>query len=141
MFFVLLCCCLAVLCQGVLGESVLHIKNASDFIQFSKNVNSGTNYKGTTVFLDADIDFSGSLSEQFEHIGKGSSNYFQGTFNGQRHTISNLAINSSLQYVGLFGNSKRSNNQKCCAGLFVLFCELLQWLKLCLYWRNYWRLL
>ena len=88
MFFVLLCC-LTVLCQGVLGEDVLHINNTSELIQLSKNANSGTSYNGTTVFLDAEIDFSGGLSEQFEPIGK-SSNYFQGTFDGQGHTISNL---------------------------------------------------
>ena len=86
-----------VVCQGVLGEGELHIKNASDLISFSRNVNPGT----TTVFLDADIDLSGNLSEQFEPI------YFQGTFDGQGHTISNLAINSSSsQFAGLFGYSE-----------------------------------
>ena len=68
MFFVLLCC-VAALCQGVHGENELHIHNASELIQFSKDVSSGTSYSGTTVFLDADIDFSGGLSEQFEPIG------------------------------------------------------------------------
>ena len=87
-----------VVCQGVLGEGELHIKNASDLISFSRNVNPGT----TTVFLDADIDLSGNLSEQFEPIGTSYSIYFQGTFDGQGHTISNLAINSSSEYVGLF---------------------------------------
>ena len=106
MLFVLLCCLVA-LCQGVLGEGDYHINNASGLIEFSKNVNSGTSFKGTTVFLDADIDFSGGLSEQqFEPIGKSDSNTFQGTFNGQGHTISNLAMNfSSSWYVGLFGYS------------------------------------
>ena len=71
-------------------------------------MNNETSYSGTTVFLDVDIDFSGgSPSEQFVPIGKSGSKYFQGTFDGQGHTISNLAINSSsLQYVGLFGYSK-----------------------------------
>ena len=58
------------------------------------------------MFLDADIDFSGGLSEQFEPIGTSNSNSFQGTFDGQGHTISNLAMKSSSQYVGLFGRSK-----------------------------------
>ena len=103
MFFILLCCCLAaLLCQGVLGVDYLRVKNTQEFIQFSKNVSSGTSYSGTTVLLDADIDFSGPLSEQFEPIGK-DNNYFQGTFNGQDHTISNLSMNSSLKYTGLFG--------------------------------------
>ena len=106
MFFVVLCCCLVALCQGITGEGELHIKNASDLITFSKNVNSGTNYSGTTVFLDADIDISGDLSEQFEPIGKSNNYYFQGTFDGQGHTISSLAISSSSGFVGLFGYSK-----------------------------------
>ena len=89
MLFVL-CCCLAALCQGVLGGNELHIKSVECFIQFSKDVNNGNHYYGTTVFLDADIDFSGGLSEQFEPIGKSDSKYFQGTFDGQGHTISNL---------------------------------------------------
>ena len=83
-----------------------HISTAEDLIDFSKIVSSGTNCKGTTVFLDADIDFSGGLSEQFEPIGKGYD--FQGTFDGQGYTISNLAISSSSRYVGLFGLSRRT---------------------------------
>ena len=76
--FSILLYCLAALCQGVLGEGELHIKDASDLIQFSKNVSGGKSYyKGTTVFLDADIDFSVGLSVQFEPIGKNNSNYFQ----------------------------------------------------------------
>ena len=78
------CCCLAALCQGVIGRNELHIKNASGLIGLSKNVNSGTSYSGTTVLLDADIDFSGDLSEQFEPIGNSYSKYFfQGAFDGQ----------------------------------------------------------
>ena len=82
------------------------IKNASDLIAFSKVVNSGTSYNGTTVFLDADIDFSGDLSDELEPIGTYTNN-FKGTFNGQGHTISNLAMkSSSSRYVGLFGYSR-----------------------------------
>ena len=70
-----------------------------------KNVNNGTGFSGTTVFLDADLDFSGGLSEQFEPIGKDYNRYFQGTFDGQGRIISNLAMNFSSEYVGLFGYS------------------------------------
>ena len=56
--------------QRALSNS-LYIFNASGLINFSRNINDGTNYSGTTVFLEADIDFSGGLSEQFEPIGKG----------------------------------------------------------------------
>ena len=102
MVFIFLCLLLG---QGVLSYNH-HINNASDLIQFSKDVNSGTSYSGTTVFLDDDIDFFDGLSDKFEIIGKSSSNCFQGIFDGQGHTISNLAINSSSSvYVGLFGFS------------------------------------
>ena len=77
-----------------------HIKTAEDLIDFSKLVNSGTSCEGFTMFLDNDIDFTGSgLSEQFEPIG----NYyygFQGTFDGQGYIISNLVVNSSSEYTG-----------------------------------------
>ena len=101
MLFVLLCCLVA--SKGALSAEH-HIKSANELIAFSKDVNSGMTFEGTTVFLDADIDFSGGFSEQFEPIGN-NSNYFQGTFDGQGHTVNNLAISSSLQYVGLFGYS------------------------------------
>ena len=59
------------------------------------------------MFLDADLDFSGGLSEQFEPIGsKETRKSFQGTFDGHGHTISNLTIKSFLWYVGLFGHSE-----------------------------------
>ena len=93
----------------LLGQGALsyehRITTVSELITFSNNVNSGISYSGTTMFLGADIDFSGGLSEQFEPIGNSSSKSFQGTFDGQGHTISNLAMNSSSQYVGLFGYS------------------------------------
>ena len=94
--------------QSVLGAGEeFRINTAEGLVNFSKIVNSGTNYSGTTVFLDADIDFSGGFSEQFEPIGKDYYNSFQGTFDGQGHTISNLAINSSSSsYAGLFGYSR-----------------------------------
>ena len=104
MILVLFCLLLG---QGALSNEH-RINNSNELIQFSKNVSSGTSYKGTTVFLDADIEFSGGLSEQFEPIGT-SNKYFQGTFDGQGYAISNLAMNSSSsQYVGLFGYSSEA---------------------------------
>ena len=88
-------------------DSELRIHNTSEFITFSIDVNSGANYSGTTVYLESDLDFSGGLSEQFEPMGS----YripFDGTFDGQGHTISNLVVNSSSRYVGLFGYSTGS---------------------------------
>ena len=93
--------------QRALSSNKIHIKSTEEFIQLSKAVNNGTeSYSGVTVFLDADIDFSGGLSDQFEPIGKGYSKPFQGVFDGQGHTITSLTMNSSSQYSGVFGYSK-----------------------------------
>ena len=78
------------------------IHNASEFVEFSENVNNGTCYTGMTVFLDSDIDFSGRA---INAIGRDWSNHFNGTFNGKGHMLSNLHISStSLKYLGLFSN-------------------------------------
>ena len=89
--------------EGVAGsEGVLRIHSTSDMVELSEEANNGTDYSETTVLLDADIDFSGV---EFEPIGKDLKNYFNGTFDGQGHAISNLKVNSSSPYVGLFGYS------------------------------------
>ena len=87
--------------NGVIGGD-LRITNVDEFIQFKVNVNNGTNYLGTTVFLDSDLSLAG---KSFEPIGN-ESNYFRGTFDGQGRVINNLIMTSSSQYVGLFGYSK-----------------------------------
>ena len=93
---------MSLLCsEAVLGEE-LRIKNATEFLIFSQNVNRGNMYKRTTVFLDADLDFTG-LSQYFEPIGRDSDNLFRGHFDGQGYMIKNLAIKSSSPNVGLFG--------------------------------------
>ena len=86
----------------------LRINNAQDLIDFSIDINNGRNYSGSTVYLGSDIDFTPSLSQQFEPIGKSESYPFQGTFDGQGHTISNLVLNSSSLYTGLFGCSEET---------------------------------
>lgn len=63
-------------------------------------VNEGTNFNGVIIYLDADIDL-----EFYEWIPIGnSSNSFNGSFDGDGHTISGLKINANSDYVGLFGN-------------------------------------
>ena len=94
---------LAFFIVGTIRAEEVRIRNVDDFIQFKDNVNSGTNYSGTTVFLESDMSLAG---ESFEPIGN-ETNHFRGTFDGQGHVISNLAmISSSLRYVGLFGYSE-----------------------------------
>ena len=81
------------------------ISSVEEFIQFKDNVNSRTSYSGTTVFLDSDLDMSLAW-KSFEPIGDYKYECFLGVFDGQGHTISNLVMNSSLQYAGLFGYSE-----------------------------------
>ena len=90
----------AALINGVIGAEV-RITNVDKFIRFKDNVNKGTNYSGTTVFLDSDLSFA---RKSFEPIGN-NTYFFRGIFDGQGHMISNLEMNSSLEYAGLFGYS------------------------------------
>ena len=88
--------------RGVLGTEH-RITNVDDFIQFIDDVNTRkVNYSGTTVFLEADLSFSG---KPVEPIGKSSSKRFRGVFDGQGHTISDLTMNFASAYTGLFGYS------------------------------------
>ena len=93
-------------CSDVLCEE-LRIHNANEFIEFANNVNEGGDYRGTTIFLDADIDLSGTTLQPIGN--ENSPNGFSGTFDGQGYTISNLKIASSTnEYGGLFGYSSSS---------------------------------
>ena len=79
---------------------VVTITSAAELAKLASEVNSGKSYKGYTVKLANDIDLG---SYMWTPIGK-SGNTFQGIFDGQGHTISNLLINSKWSSdVGLFG--------------------------------------
>ena len=54
------------------------------------------------MLLGSDIDFSGETLEPIGNV----THYFLGTFDGQGHVITNLAMNSTLETLGLFGYSK-----------------------------------
>ena len=63
-------------------------------------VNAGTDFAGVKIYLDADIDLG-----FYQWIPIGNATYaFNGTFDGDGHTISGLKINAGSDYVGLFGN-------------------------------------
>lgn len=63
-------------------------------------VNAGNDFKGKTFVLSSDIDLN---NETWTPIGK-SGKTFQGNFDGNGHTISNLKAGTSSQSdVGLFG--------------------------------------
>ena len=82
------------------SAKVVTITSAEDLALLAKKVNAGTPYKGYTVKLTANIDLE---ENQWTPIGK-SGNTFQGVFDGQGYTISNLIVGSTGQSdVGLFG--------------------------------------
>ena len=116
----LLCLC------GRVASDNHHIHNASDLISFSKAVNTGANTNGATVFLGADIYFSGGLSEQFEPIESNSSFNFKGTFDGQGHTVGNLCNKLFIETRWTVWAFIRGSNQECYAGHFFLCSKFLQ---------------
>lgn len=95
---------LALSAFGARGNTIVNIKTAQEFIQFSNDVKNKKN-SNATVYLQSDIDFAG-VSDQFHSIGETSSVGFTGVFDGQGHTISHLTLQNKEQYhYGLFGVS------------------------------------
>lgn len=95
---------LVLLCGEAISNDLV-ITNIQELIELSNNVSKGDTYSNSTIYLDADLDFSDPFSSQFYPIGKSVIFPFKGTFDGQGHTIRNLTLNSSHQYTGLFGYS------------------------------------
>ena len=87
-----------VLCES----NVVSLDNVSEFLEFVDDVNSGMSYKGTTVFLDADIDISGHV-EAINPIGKSEESGFAGVFDGQGYIVNGFVVNTTSRYAGLFG--------------------------------------
>lgn len=91
---------------------IITIATKEELIAFQKAVNEeGNSYSGKTIKLTADIDLA---NMDWEPIGQTGGNgvvaYFQGVFDGQNHTISNLKISPNATYgqganyaAGLFG--------------------------------------
>lgn len=83
-----------------IGEGVYQITNINGLKYFAEQVNGGTTYAGETIKLAVDVDLN---NEAWTPIGN-STNKFQGTFDGQEKTISNLNVDmADTSDVGLFG--------------------------------------
>ncbi|MBO5430757.1 InlB B-repeat-containing protein, partial [Methanocorpusculum sp.] len=81
-------------------ESWYEISSAKGLGAFRDSVNAGETYNGKTVRLTANIDLG---NEAWTPIGT-DTNKFQGDFNGNGKTISNLQVNlPDSNNVGLFG--------------------------------------
>lgn len=88
-------------------ESVLHIHNEKEFIDFVTGVNQGLDeYAFANVVLENDLDFKG---KRIAPIGKSELSPFCGLFNGNGHQIRNVVIKEKKQEVtGLFGYLKNA---------------------------------
>ena len=84
------------------SDSPYQISTAEQLRQLSEYVNAGNNCQNIYFQLAADIDLGGSADNQWTPIGN-ESNKFQGTFDGDGHTVSGLYIDSFDYNLGLFG--------------------------------------
>ena len=87
----------------------LEISTKEELIAFANDVNNGNTYKDEIVVLTADIDLEGNENNQWTPIGSSDNNFygFEGIFDGQNHTISNVYIcNSNNISKGFFGRNK-----------------------------------
>jgi len=75
------------------------IQNTDDMDRLASLVNGGRDYAGVYFEQTADLDYTGKT-----YTPVGNYNYgFKGTFNGNGHTISHVIIQSTLNFIGLFG--------------------------------------
>lgn len=92
----------------------LHITNADELLQFSRDIASGDSFAGVTVYLDNDITCNeGELSSMtkaeldalsWKWHNVDDVDFFDGVFDGQGHTISGIYFcPSSPTATGLFG--------------------------------------
>ena len=71
--------------------NVTYLYNASDLRLFEKSVNGGNSYVGKTVKLMDDVDLAGN---EWKPVGQTCATQFQGIFDGQGKTISNMTVNN-----------------------------------------------
>ncbi len=82
----------------------IEIRDVEDFLEFAENCKYDSWSIGKTVSLAADLDFSGV---DFEEIA-----YFNGVFEGNGHSVTNIALNPKgsdygfFRYVGASGTVK-----------------------------------
>ena len=101
--------------QDIIPE-ISKIYTLDDLKAFRESVNLGRSYAGKTIELMNDIDLQGSEENQWETIGDyeaNTNNGFDGIFEGNNHTISNIYINKpNKNYVGLFSFIKANAEVK-----------------------------
>lgn len=97
--------------HAVTIESLSELIAFRDAVNNSKGVykgipNTSSGYRGIHFRLTTDIDLNSlyKTRENWEPIGKSSTNCFKGIFHGEKHRISHLYINApNANYKGFFG--------------------------------------
>ena len=86
------------------------ISNGAELAYLAEKVNGGESYSGNYFKLTSDIRLNaddvptaGDSLNSWTSIGNANAKKFQGTFDGDGHTISGLYINNAVQNQGLFG--------------------------------------
>lgn len=81
------------------------ISNAAELRAFAEAVNKGYTYAGETVVLNADIDLNNVEWTPIGANADDAAHNFQGTFDGQGHTIKNFKVAQGNEYkaAGFFG--------------------------------------
>lgn len=92
----------AVANTSLVSGGTYSISTVHELVALADYVNSGKGTTNMTFVLGADIDLSSI--DNWTPIGTSSNIRFQGTFDGNGHTISNLTIDSTSGYIGLFGS-------------------------------------
>ena len=84
------------------AEYDMVISTAEELQAFANEVNVNRNaFSGKLVVLDADIDLAGI---DWEPIGQTGATTFNGVFDGQNYTISNLSVNSETETGGNYSS-------------------------------------
>jgi hypothetical protein len=76
-----------------------YISTEQDLRDFAASVNNGNTYEGQTVTLLNDIN----LTKNHTPVASEQGSVFNGTFDGNGKTISNLSVSGDYEYAGLFG--------------------------------------
>ena len=96
--------------QELTSNYLTEINSVADLVLLSNEVSIGKNYAGQTVKLMQNLDLSGI--DNFQPIGLSSVLSFNGCFDGNQKTISNLKNSATESYTGLFGYMGRNSEVK-----------------------------
>ena len=104
-----LCLSLLVMMMGIVSaQDVVEISTVDQLKAFRDAVNSGNTYVGKTVKLTDDLDLSGESNwTPIGNLVAYPNQSFNGTFDGDGHSISNVTVNDNTPnhaVAGLFGS-------------------------------------